>query len=126
MTRHCHTLLVLVCFTTLIGCAPKEETQTTKSQEPTAVVITTAPMQLRSLQRSVSVVGTLAGYEEVVISPKVDGRVIGIFADIAVTSALKPPPAIAPGAMAFTRMPAGPKNRASSFTAMVCPAFEVE
>ena len=82
MTRHCHTLVVLVGFTTSIGCGSKEETQTTKSQEPTAVVITTAPMQLRSIQRSVSVVGTLAGYEEVVISPKVDGRVIGIFADI--------------------------------------------
>ncbi len=82
MTRHCHTLLVLVGFTTIIGCGSKEETQPTKSQEPTAVVITTAPLQLRSIQRSVSVVGTLAGYEEVVISPKVDGRVIGIFADI--------------------------------------------
>ena len=31
---------------------------------------------------------------------------------------------IAPGTMALTRMPCGPRARASSFTSMVCPALD--
>ena len=37
--------------------------------------------------------------------------------------AWKPPPAIAPGAMAFTRIPEGPRARASSFITIVSPAL---
>jgi len=37
--------------------------------------------------------------------------------------ASKPPPGIAPGAMALTRMPSAPSARASSFTTMVWPAL---
>ena len=40
--------------------------------------------------------------------------------------ASKPPPGIAPGAMALTRMPCGPSALASSFITMVWPAFAAQ
>ena len=62
------------------GCAPKSETATYAEALP--VVVTVAPVESRSLDRTVSAVGTLNGYEEVVLAPKVDGRVVAIRADV--------------------------------------------
>jgi RND family efflux transporter MFP subunit len=53
-----------------------------KSLEPKVVTITsTSPVQ-RTVQRKVSIVGSLWGKEEVVISPKVEGRIKKIYHDL--------------------------------------------
>jgi len=66
----------------LIGCAPKVETTSTAPKELPTVTVTTAPLESRTIQRVVSVVGTLHGYEEMTIAPKVDGRVVMIRSDV--------------------------------------------
>lgn len=70
----------LLLIVLLAGCGPKSSLQTTA--EPQSVVVTVAPVTPRTLTRTVVAVGTLNGYEEVVLAPKVDGRVIAIRADI--------------------------------------------
>lgn len=72
--------LPLFLIAAVIGCAPKSETATNTESLP--VVVTVAPVESRSLDRTVSAVGTLNGYEEVVLAPKVDGRVVAIRADV--------------------------------------------
>lgn len=64
----------------LVGCSPKKDANT--STEALPVVVTVAPVKSQSIRRTVSAVGTLNGYEEVILAPKVDGRVIAIRADV--------------------------------------------
>jgi multidrug efflux pump subunit AcrA (membrane-fusion protein) len=47
-----------------------------------AVPITLAKITARAIQRTIEVVGTLEGYEELNIAPKVEGRVLSIHADL--------------------------------------------
>jgi membrane fusion protein, multidrug efflux system len=47
-----------------------------------AVAVTLAPARTQAVQRSVEVVGTLWGDEDVIISAKVPGRIVSIFKDI--------------------------------------------
>lgn len=51
------------------------------AQQP-AVSVTVAKVDIQSIQRTVDVVGSFEGYEELTITPKVDGRVIRIHYDI--------------------------------------------
>jgi multidrug efflux pump subunit AcrA (membrane-fusion protein) len=74
-----HTLLLLVF---VAGCGPKADSASSKPTEPSAVTVTTTSVQSRQVQRSVNVVGSLTGYDEVVLSPKVDGRVRKIHIDV--------------------------------------------
>lgn len=71
------------CFVllALAGCAPKTETTTTKAEKG-PVVITTEPVTPRPVRRAVNVVGSLAGREEVTLTPKVDGRVVAVRHDL--------------------------------------------
>ena len=75
--------LSLLAATLIAGCQPTD-TVATKAERaalPT-VTITTAPVTLRNVPRRLMLVGTLAGSEELTLSPKVDGRVLRIRADI--------------------------------------------
>lgn len=81
MKRPRRCALALALFP-LIGCGPRVATEPTAAAPVPPVAVTTAPVQLRSVQRVVTVVGTLAGYDEALISPKVDGRVLSIEADV--------------------------------------------
>lgn len=72
--------ILMLPLVLLVGCSPKKEAAT--STEALPVVVTVAPVTAQSIRRTVSAVGTLNGYEEVVLAPKVDGRVIAIRADI--------------------------------------------
>lgn len=65
----------------LPACTPKPTAATTAAESP-AVTITTATVQTRSVQRFVAAVGSLTGYDEVTISPKVDGRVLKVHRDV--------------------------------------------
>ncbi len=69
--------VLLIAF---VGCAPKPDAAPKTDDAP--IVVTVAPVASRSLDRTVSAVGTLNGYEEVVLAPKVDGRVVAIRADV--------------------------------------------
>ena len=51
-------------------------------QEPQVVQVTVAPVAVRPVQRSVDAVGTLHGYEEVVLSAKTEGRIRAIRRDV--------------------------------------------
>jgi RND family efflux transporter MFP subunit len=56
------------------GCA-RPEAAVTSSAEPQPVVVTTAPVETRPIQRTVTAVGTFYGNDEVALAVKVDGRV---------------------------------------------------
>ena len=64
-----------------IGCA-KMDTATATNADVPAVAVTIAPIQARAIRRSVDAVGTLNGFEEVTLAPKVEGRVLAIRADV--------------------------------------------
>lgn len=77
---------IVVCIASLAlltGCdGSAEANRQDESSEPQPVAVTLAPTRIQSVQRSVSVVGTLYGDEETSISAKVAGRVIAIFQDV--------------------------------------------
>lgn len=50
--------------------------------ERAAISVTVVPVTIRPIQRSVEVVGTFSGQEEVVVTPEVDGRVVKIYHDL--------------------------------------------
>src|SRR5262245_13826575 len=51
-----------------------------RQAEPIAV--TTAPVTLRSIERTVEIVGTLRGYEEIEVGANIDGRVARIVHEV--------------------------------------------
>lgn len=50
---------------------------------PTEMMVTTEPVTFRPVQRVVEAVGTLCGFEEIVISAKVEGRVLRLHHEVA-------------------------------------------
>ncbi|MGL6076054.1 MAG: efflux RND transporter periplasmic adaptor subunit [Fimbriiglobus sp.] len=77
--RRTFSVLAVACL--VAGCAPKTTVTTTNNELPT-VTITTAKIEAKEVQRSVNVVGSLTGFDEVILSPKVDGRVRKIWIDV--------------------------------------------
>ena len=65
----------------LPACAPKPAA-TDRKAEIQPVPVTVASIKTAQLRRTVPVVGTLHGYEDMVVSPKVDGRVARIDKDV--------------------------------------------
>ena len=84
MTAQCHWLGLAVLVLSANGCAPPSPTSepTTSRGELPTVVVTTTPLGTRPLQRSVTAVGTLHGFDEVTLAPKVDGRVEKLWVDV--------------------------------------------
>ena len=82
-TRAAKAPALLLAFGVLAlpACTPKPTAATTAAESP-AVTITTATVQTRSVQRFVAAVGSLTGYDEVTLSPKVDGRVLKVHRDV--------------------------------------------
>lgn len=73
-------LLVLMAA----GCSPPPEATSPTASSPRPLltaVVTVAPVATRTVPRAVVAVGTLAGYEDATLAPKVDGRVIAVHAD---------------------------------------------
>lgn len=62
------------------GAAPPA-VPTGVAAEPPPVVVTVAPLGTRDVQREVAVVGTLFGFDEVVLAPKAEGRVRHVWVD---------------------------------------------
>ena len=68
---------------TLPGAAPPAALPATETEKPpAAVVVTVGPATLRPVERRVRTVGTLHGFEEIDISPLVDGRVVRVAHDV--------------------------------------------
>jgi len=66
------------------GCHKAADAQLAKAEvaAPDPVVVTVAPVETRKVQRRASVVGTLTGFEEFTMTPKVEGRVEKILFDV--------------------------------------------
>lgn len=88
MTRSIFPYFYLLLLPLWIGGCNYGSSETTTPNPAAAtpaiqpVVVTTAPVSRRSLQRSVHTVGTFQGQEQVIITPKVEGRVARIFHDV--------------------------------------------
>jgi len=65
----------------LAGCGGPKGEPTTQA-EPTAVPVTVATVTVVQLPRSILATGTLNARDDVMLTPKVDGRVIAIHADV--------------------------------------------
>jgi multidrug resistance efflux pump len=66
----------------LVGQGPAAPAPEGPWSEARAVAVTVEPVIARPLQRTVAVVGSLFGREEVALTPKVEGRVLKIHHDI--------------------------------------------
>jgi len=71
-----------VALLALAGCGPAPEAGPAAPGEQPAVAVTVAPLAVRAVQRSVAAVGTLNGYDDVTLAPKVDGRVVAVRAEV--------------------------------------------
>ena len=81
---HRNRVAVAGCAVTLFalaGCAPPADPAAAAAPPP-PVAVTVAPVAVRAVQRSVAAVGTLNGYDDVTLAPKVDGRVAVVRADV--------------------------------------------
>lgn len=70
------------CGQTPSVAANSQAVTSAASQEPRPTFVTAAAAELRPVERHVSVVGTLNGFEQITITPKVEGRVKVIHYDV--------------------------------------------
>jgi RND family efflux transporter MFP subunit len=82
------TTCIVVAAASCIGCTRSGDTHAVTNTAATdrpvlrPVSVTVAPVQIRPVERHISVVGTLYGFEHFTISPKVEGRVETIRVDV--------------------------------------------
>ena len=74
-------VVVLALAAAVPACAPKSPTSANKGDAP-PVPVMVAPAKAASLPRAVAVVGTLNAFEDVLLAPKVDGRVLRVLKDV--------------------------------------------
>jgi RND family efflux transporter MFP subunit len=79
--------ILIVIVAGFLGCsrhasAPTETAVNGAVAEPVPVPVTVAAVELRPVQRRVSVVGTLFGFERITVTPKVEGRVQALHFDV--------------------------------------------
>jgi len=75
--RRLLTLIPLI----LTGCGTKVSGPEPTKAEP-AVPVTVSPSATQTIARTITANGTLHAYEDVMLAPKVDGRVIAVHADV--------------------------------------------
>lgn len=82
-------VLLLLLLWGAVGCEAKSQpdsgaapADTQATEAPAPVTVTTVPVATRAVERTIPVVGTLNGFEEITISPKIEGRVSRLFFDI--------------------------------------------
>jgi multidrug efflux pump subunit AcrA (membrane-fusion protein) len=73
---------VLLLLAASVGCHSQDSPAETVDTEPPPVPVTTAVVEVRPVQRRVAVVGTLFGFEQVTVTPKVEGRVSRSHCDV--------------------------------------------
>lgn len=81
-------LILLILLVALFGCEAGKKSPDSTAQEQAAksalqpVSVTVVPVTVRKVERTIPVVGTLLGFEQVTISPKIEGRVAQLFFDL--------------------------------------------
>jgi membrane fusion protein (multidrug efflux system) len=81
--RWCGSALALAGTLALAGCgAPAVEPEAKASTTPRAVPVTVAPLEHRTVERTVDVVGSLKGWEDVTISARQEAHVVKIHHDM--------------------------------------------
>ncbi|WP_165075420.1 efflux RND transporter periplasmic adaptor subunit [Paludisphaera rhizosphaerae] len=77
-------LVAAVLATAWAGCAHKEEkaAENKAAEAPQPVVVTVAPIEKRSVERTIEAVGSLRGWEQVTVGSKRSGRVLKVFHDM--------------------------------------------
>ena len=88
MNSHFARLSTLLLLAVLLGCGTEKKTPVATPQEQAAanaaqpVSVTIVSVTTRKVERTIPVVGTLYGFEQVTISPKIEGRVAQLFFDL--------------------------------------------
>lgn len=80
-------IFAAMVMTSLAGCHGKKPESTKVESDgdksiPAVVPVSVASVEVRAVQRRVSVVGTLHGFEQITITPKVEGRVQAMHFDV--------------------------------------------
>lgn len=88
MNSHFVKRLPLLALVALLGCESGKKEAEPNPQERAAAVaaqpvsVTVVPVTTRNVERTIPVVGTLYGFEQVTISPKIEGRVARLHFDL--------------------------------------------
>lgn len=83
MTKRWRGILAALSASAALGCAAKKAAdEGPKSSAPKPVAVTVAPIERRTVERTVEAVGTLKGWEEVTVGSKRMGRVQKVLHDI--------------------------------------------
>lgn len=82
MMRYRRTCAAAFLALTAVGCGARAERTVEADTAPKAVPVTVAPLEHRSVERAVEIVGTLKGYEEVTVGSKRMGRVARVVHDM--------------------------------------------
>ena len=83
MTKHWRAAVVALSAAAAPGCAAKKAAdEGPKSSAPKPVSVTVAPIERRTVERTVDVVATLKGWEEVTVGAKRMGRVLKVLHDM--------------------------------------------
>ena len=80
--RWISALPLLVLALAAVGCGARGEKAAQADTKPKPVPVTVAPVERRSVERTVEVVGTLKGWEDVTIGSKRPGRVARVLHDM--------------------------------------------
>jgi multidrug efflux pump subunit AcrA (membrane-fusion protein) len=81
MTRR-HYPLAALALLAVLGCGEQPPAAPTGSAAQGPVTVTTAPVVVRAVPRSITAVGTLQAYDDATISPKVGGPVLRTYVDL--------------------------------------------
>lgn len=83
MTERWRVPLVALAACAAVGCAAKKDPEAAeKATAPRPVAVTVAPVERRAVERTVDVVGSLKGWEEVTVGSKRMGRVLKVLHDM--------------------------------------------
>ena len=82
MSNRLRGIAVAFAASALIGCGAKREADTRKTAEVGPVTVTVAVVEKRPVVRTVEVVGSLKGWEDVTVGNKRMGRVLKVYHDM--------------------------------------------
>ena len=75
-------LVGLALALSVAGCGERSAAEGRTTVQPESVTVTIAPVAVRAVERTVSVVGTLAATEEAELASEIEGQVVSVDADL--------------------------------------------
>jgi multidrug efflux pump subunit AcrA (membrane-fusion protein) len=82
MTVRLRRLAPAILILAPLGCGGRAEKTIKADMAPKAVPVTVAPIETRTVERTVDVVGSLKGWDDVTVGAKRTGRVVKVFHDM--------------------------------------------